>query len=444
MFNKILIANRGEIALRIQRTCRELGIETVCVFSEADRYAKYVRLADEAICIGPPEPDKSYLNSVALIAAAEVSEVDAIHPGYGFLSENADFAEQVVSSGYVFVGPSPATIRTMGDKKVAKAKAKEVGLKLIPGFDIDPQEPFGETAKQAKEIGYPLMIKATAGGGGRGMRVIHTETMLKNSISLMSQEAERFFGDGSLYVERLIADARHIEVQILGDSHGNVVHLGTRDCSIQRRHQKLIEEAPAASIPEKSLARIGERSTEACRKVGYEGAGTIEYLYDGREFFFIEMNTRVQVEHPVTEMITGIDIVEAQLRVAAGEPLAFRQKDIVFTGHAVECRVNAEDPVSYLPSPGTIKTYHPAGGPGVRIDSHAFSGCVIPHNYDSLVGKVITHGNDRKHALAKMHRALSEFVLTGIKTNIPMHIRILENPAFRNEVVGIDFLEANK
>ena len=443
MFKKVLIANRGEIALRILRTCREMDIEVVCVFSEADRSAKYVRLADEAICIGPGEPAKSYLNSVALIAAAEVSEVDAIHPGYGFLSENADFAEQVVSSGYMFIGPSAETIRTMGDKKAAKTKAKEVGLMLIPGFDIDPGVPFPDIAKQAKQIGYPLMIKASAGGGGRGMKVIHTETMLKNSIGLMAQESERAFGDGALYIEKLLSNARHIEVQILGDSHGNAVHLGTRDCSVQRRHQKLIEEAPAANIPAKKLARIGERCVEACRKVGYQGAGTIEFLYDGREFYFIEMNTRIQVEHPITELITGIDIVGAQLRVAAGEPLPFKQKEITFNGHAIECRINAEDPVSYTPSPGVIENYHPAGGPGVRIDSHAYGGCVIPHFYDSLVGKVITHGVDREHALAKMHRALSEFVLTGILTNIPMHIRILDNPAFRKDVVGIDFLESN-
>ena len=444
MFKKVLIANRGEIALRIQRTCKELGVETVCIYSEADKNAKYVRLADEAICIGPPEPENSYLNPVAVISAAEVSEADAIHPGYGFLSENADFAEQVEASGFVFIGPKPKSIRTMGDKVEAKRKAQEVGLQMIPGFNIDQKKDFKETAKLAEKIGYPLMVKAAAGGGGRGMRVIHTESMLKNSIAILSQECERAFGDGSLYVEKLLSNARHIEVQIIGDNKGNVIHLGTRDCSVQRRHQKLIEEAPAPNISEKKLAKIGELSVEACKKVGYVGAGTIEFLYDGKSFYFIEMNTRIQVEHPVTELITGVDIVELQLRIASGENLTLRQKDIKFNGCAMECRVNAEDPVNFVPSPGVITAYHPAGGPGVRIDSHVFTNSEISHYYDSLIGKVITFGENRKQAINKMHRALSEFVLTGVKTNIPFHMRILENTSFKNETVGIDFLESLK
>ncbi len=444
MFKKILIANRGEIALRIQRTCKELGIETVCVYSEADRNSKYVKLADEAICIGPADATLSYLNPVAVIAAAEVSEAEAIHPGYGFLSENADFAEKVEASGFVFIGPRPDTIRTMGDKVAAKAKAKEVGLTMVPGFDIDQEASFEEHAKQAKKLGYPLMVKAAAGGGGRGMRVIHTESMLRNSIGLLAQECERAFGDGTLYAEKLLSDARHIEVQILADAHDSVIHLGTRDCSVQRRHQKLIEEAPATGITAKKLARLGEQSVEACRKVGYLSAGTLEFLYDGSNFYFIEMNTRIQVEHPVTEIVTGIDIVEQQLRIAAGEKMKLKQKDIEFNGHAIECRINAEDPVSFLPSPGTIEAYHPAGGPGVRIDSHAYSNCEVPHQYDSLVGKVITYGPDRSQAIRRMQRALGECVFTGIKTNIALHQRVLENSMFSHANVGIDFLETMK
>lgn len=444
MFKKILIANRGEIALRIQRTCKELGIETVCVYSEADRNSKYVKLADEAICIGPADATQSYLNPVAVIAAAEVSEAEAIHPGYGFLSENADFAEKVEASGFIFIGPRPDTIRTMGDKVAAKAKAKEVGLTMVPGFDIDQEASFEEQAKQAKKLGYPLMVKAAAGGGGRGMRVIHTETMLRNSIGLLAQECERAFGDGTLYAEKLLSDARHIEVQILADTHDSVIHLGTRDCSVQRRHQKLIEEAPATGITAKKLARLGEQSVEACRKVGYLSAGTLEFLYDGSNFYFIEMNTRIQVEHPVTEIVTGIDIVEQQLRIAAGEKMKIKQKDIEFNGHAIECRINAEDPVSFLPSPGTIEAYHPAGGPGVRIDSHAYSNCEVPHQYDSLISKVIAYGPDRPQAIRRMQRALGECVFTGIKTNIALHQRVLENSMFSHANVGIDFLETMK
>ena len=444
MFNKVLIANRGEIALRIQRSCRELGIGNVCVYSQVDGGAKYVKLADEAICIGPGDPTKSYLDPAALIAAAEVSGAEAIHPGYGFLSENADFAEMVEASGFVFIGPRPDTIRTMGDKSKAKECARDAGLKLIPGFDIDKDKDTDKLLKDAKKIGYPLMIKASAGGGGRGMRVIHTESMLRNSIGMLEAETERAFGDGSLYIEKLFSSARHVEVQVLGDNHGNVVHLGTRDCSVQRRHQKLIEEAPAPTIPAKALEKIAARSVEACRKIGYVGAGTLEFLYDGDDFYFIEMNTRIQVEHPVTEMITGVDIVEAQIRIAADEQLPYKQKDIRFRGHAFECRVNAEDPVDFTPSPGRISIYHPAGGPGVRIDSHVYADCEVPHNYDSLICKVVTYGADRAQAAARMRRALSEFVLDGIKHNIPLHLRVFADKEFARGGVGIDFLDSRK
>ena len=444
MINKVLIANRGEIALRILRTCRELGIQTVSVYSEVDNNAKYVRLADEAICIGPPDPEKSYLDHAALISAADVSGVDAIHPGYGFLSENADFAEKVEGSGFIFIGPRPETIRIMGDKVNAKKHFKEAGLKLIPGFDIKDGMKNEDLAKEAKKIGYPLIIKAAAGGGGRGMRVIHTETMLLNSIGLLAKESERAFGEGTLYAEKLLVSARHVEVQVLGDSKGNMVHLGTRDCSVQRRHQKLIEEAPAPGISAKSLEKVAARTIEACKKIGYRGAGTVEFLFDGQNYFFIEMNTRIQVEHPVTEMITGIDIVDAQLRIAADEPIDIKQKDVALQGHSIECRINAEDSVTFNPSPGTITAYHPPGGPGIRFDSHVYTDCEIPHNYDSLIGKVIAHGKDRSHALRRLMRALSETVISGIKTNIPLHIRILENKDFINGGVGVDFLDSLK
>ena len=444
MFKKVLIANRGEIALRIQRTCRELGIQNVCVYSEPDRNAKYVKLADEAICIGPADPERSYLDPVALISAAEVSDADAIHPGYGFLSENADFAEKVEGSGFVFIGPKPETIRTMGDKLKAKKAAAEAGLKMIPGFDIKDGMSSEDLSKEARKIGYPLIIKAVAGGGGRGMRVIHTDAMLRNSIGALARETERAFGDGSLYVEKLLVSARHVEVQVLGDNHGGMVHLGTRDCSVQRRHQKLIEEAPPPGIPTKVLDKIAFKSVDACKSVGYVGAGTIEFLYDGRNFFFIEMNTRIQVEHPVTEMISGIDIVEAQLRVAADEHLGIKQKDVKLNGHSIECRINAEDSVTFTPSPGKIVSYHPAGGQGIRIDSHAYVDCEISHHYDSLIGKVITHGSDRNQALRRMKRALSEIVIAGVKTNIPLHSRILDNRDFINGGIGIDFLDSLK
>lgn len=444
MFNKILIANRGEVALRVQRTCRDMGIQNVCVYSVPDREAKSVRLADEAICIGPAEAELSYLNSVALISAAEVSGAEAIHPGYGFLSENASFAEQVEASGFIFIGPSADTIRTMGDKVRAKVVMQEAGLKLIPGFEILDDTLGKDLGKECAKLGFPLMIKAAAGGGGRGMRVIHTEAMLRNSVGILAKETERAFGDGTLYVEKMLSDARHVEVQILADSKGNMVHLGTRDCSVQRRHQKLIEEAPASGIPAKALARVGEQAVEACKKIGYLGVGTMEFLYDGKNFYFIEMNTRIQVEHPVTEMVTGIDLVEMQLRVAAGEKLPFKQRDIVIDGHAIECRINAEDTVTHLPSPGRISAYHPAGGPGVRVDAHVYVDSEITHHYDSLVGKLITHGSSRERALARMRRAVSEFVLGGIKNNLALHSRVLGNPLFQQGGVGIDFLDSIK
>ncbi len=442
MFSKILIANRGEIALRIQRTCREMGIHDVCVYSEADRDAKYVRLAHETICIGPADPTQSYLNPASLIAAAEVSEAEAIHPGYGFLSENADFAEQVEASGFVFIGPKIETLRIMGDKIQAKRTMRSAGLRLIPGFDIDAEGDAKDLVKHSKQIGFPLMIKASAGGGGRGMRIIHTEAMLRNSIGMLARESKRSFGDGVLYAEKLLSGARHIEVQIMADTHGNVLHLGTRDCSVQRRHQKLIEEAPAPNITPKATERLCQHAVDACKKVGYEGAGTMEFLYDGKNFYFIEMNSRLQVEHPVTEMITGYDLVEMQLRAAAGEKLPMKQRDIVLNGHAIECRINAEDSVTYAPSPGTVTAYHPAGGPGIRVDSHIYLDSVISHHYDSLIGKVIAHGIDREQALARMRRSLSEFVIGGVKNNIPMHQRIISNAAFQQGAVSVDFLES--
>ncbi|MCY4325489.1 MAG: acetyl-CoA carboxylase biotin carboxylase subunit, partial [Betaproteobacteria bacterium] len=416
MFGKLLIANRGEIALRIQRACRELGIRTVCVYSEADRDAKYVKLADEAVCIGPASSLESYLNPAAIIAAMEITDAEAVHPGYGFLSENADFAEQVERSGFVFVGPKSETIRVMGDKIAAKKALAKSGLGMVPSCDIKDPSDSRALAKVAAQIGFPLILKAAAGGGGRGMRVIHNEESLQSTCSVLALEAERAFGDGTLYAEKLLAGARHIEVQVLADRSGNAVHLGTRDCSVQRRHQKIIEEAPAAGVSAKMLNKVGADSVAACAALGYRGAGTMEFLYDGRSFYFIEMNTRVQVEHPVTEMITGCDIVALQIRIAAGEKLPFRQKDIAFSGHAIECRINAEDPDTHAPCPGMISTYHPSGGPGVRVDAHVYAGSEITHHYDSLLGKLIVHGDSRKQAIARMRIALSEFMIGGIKT----------------------------
>src|SRR5712691_1327523 len=441
MFEKILIANRGEIALRIQRACRELGIKTVVVHSEADAEAKYVKLADESVCIGPPPSSASYLNVPAIISAAEVTDSEAIHPGYGFLAENADFAERVEQSGFVFIGPRAETIRVMGDKVSAKNAMKKAGLPVVPGVDSGlPEEPK-EIIKVAREIGYPVIIKAAGGGGGRGMRVVHTEAALLSAVSLTRAEAGAAFGNATVYIEKFLDKPRHIEIQVLAVEYKNAVYLFERDCSMQRRHQKIIEEAPAPGVPLRALTRIGERCADACRKINYRGAGTFEFLYQDDEFFFIEMNTRVQVEHPVTEMITGIDIVQQQIRVAAGQRLAFRQRDVVRHGHAIECRINAEDPDTFVPSPGRITSYHAPGGPGIRVDSHVYHNYFVPPNYDSLIGKVIAYGDSRQQAIARMRIALSEMVVEGIKTNIPLHQELMNDAAFLRGATGIHYLE---
>ena len=441
LFDKVLIANRGEIALRSQRACRELGIKTVVVHSEADRDAKYVRLADESVCIGPPPSSQSYLNIPAIIAAAEVTDAQAIHPGYGFLSENADFAEKVEKSGFVFIGPRADTIRLMGDKVSAKAAMLKSGVPCVPGTEGALSEDPKAILKSARDIGYPVIIKAAGGGGGRGMRVVHTEAALLSAVSLTRSEAQAAFGNPTVYMEKFLVNPRHIEIQVLADSFKNAVWLGERDCSMQRRHQKIIEEAPAPGINPRVLTRIGDRCAEACRKMGYRGAGTFEFLYEEDEFYFIEMNTRIQVEHPVTELITGIDLVQQQIRIAAGERLAIRQRDIVKRGHAIECRINAEDPYTFVPSPGRITSYHAPGGPGIRIDSHIYQNYFVPPNYDSMIGKVIAYGDSRQHAIARMRIALSEMVLEGIKTNIPLHQELLADDSFLRGGTSIHFLE---
>ncbi len=441
MFEKILIANRGEIALRVQRACREMGIKTVVVHSEADREAKYVKLADESVCIGPAASAQSYLNVPAIISAAEVTDAQAIHPGYGFLSENADFAERVESSGFVFIGPRAETIRLMGDKVSAKDAMKAAGVPCVPGSDGALPENPQEILQIARKIGYPVIIKAAGGGGGRGMRVVHTEAALLNAVATTSQEAGTFFGNPSVYMEKFLENPRHVEIQILADQHRNAVYLGERDCSMQRRHQKVIEEAPAPHIAPRMIARIGERCADACRKIGYRGAGTFEFLYENGEFYFIEMNTRVQVEHPVTEMITGIDIVQEQIRIAAGEKLSFRQRDIVCKGHAIECRINAEDPFTFVPSPGTIEFYHPPGGPGIRVDSHIYQGYRVPPHYDSMVAKVIAYGDTRDQAIRRMRIALSEMNIQGIKTNIALHQELMFDARFNEGGTAIHYLE---
>ncbi len=441
MFDKILIANRGEIALRIQRACRELGIKTVVVYSVADKEAKYVKLADEAVCIGPAPSPLSYLNMPAIISAAEVTDAEAIHPGYGFLSENADFAERVEKSGFAFIGPRPETIRLMGDKVSAKRAMIKAGVPCVPGSEGALPENPKEIIATAKRVGYPVIIKASGGGGGRGMRVVHTEAALINAVNMTREEAGRAFGNPEVYLEKFLEKPRHIEIQVLSDSYGNAVWLGERDCSMQRRHQKILEEAPAPGIDRRLIAKIGERCAEACKKMGYRGAGTFEFLYENGEFFFIEMNTRVQVEHPVTEMITGIDIVQEQIRIAAGLKLAFRQKDIVFQGHAIECRLNAEDPFKFTPSPGRILSWHMPGGPGIRVDSHAYSGYVVPPNYDSMIGKLISYGKTREQAIRRMRIALSEMVIDGIQTNVPLHRELMLDPNFVEGGTSIHYLE---
>jgi acetyl-CoA carboxylase biotin carboxylase subunit len=441
MFEKILIANRGEIALRIQRACREMGIKTVAVHSEADAEAKYVKLADESVCIGPPPSAQSYLNIPAIISAAEVTDAEAIHPGYGFLAENADFAERVDKSGFVFIGPKADTIRLMGDKVSAKAAMKKAGVPCVPGSEGALPEGADEVVRIARSVGYPVIIKASGGGGGRGMRVVHTEAALLNAVQMTRAEAQTAFGNPTVYMEKFLENPRHIEIQVLADKHKGAVYLGDRDCSMQRRHQKIIEEAPAPDLPLRARVRIGERCAEACRKIGYEGAGTFEFLYEKGEFYFIEMNTRLQVEHTVTEIITGIDIVQMQIRIAAGEKMPFKQKNIEFKGHAIECRINAEDPYKFIPSPGRITSWHMPGGPGIRVDTHVYNGYLVPPYYDSMVGKLIAYGDTREQAIARMAIALSETVVEGIQTNVPLHIELMQDAAFRHGSTSIHYLE---
>ena len=441
MFEKILIANRGEIALRIQRACRTMGIKTVAVHSEADAEAKYVKLADESVCIGPAASAQSYLNIPAIISAAEVTDAEAIHPGYGFLSENADFAERVEKSGYFFIGTRPDTIRLMGDKVSAKNAMRQAGVPCVPGSGGALPESLDEVKKIVKEIGYPVIIKAAGGGGGRGMRVVHTEAALSNAVITTRNEAQTAFGNPVVYAEKYLENPRHIEFQVLADEYGNVVHLGERDCSMQRRHQKIIEEAPARGISVQLRDKIGELCVEACKRINYRGVGTFEFLYENNEFYFIEMNTRLQVEHPVTEAITGIDLVQAQIRVAAGEKLSLQQKDIVFKGHAIECRINAEDPYKLTPSAGRITQYHAPGGPGIRVDSHIYHNYRVPPYYDSMIAKVIAYGDDRDLAIARMRIALTEMIVEGIKTNIPLHLDLLTDCNFLSGPVSIHHLE---
>ena len=440
MFEKILIANRGEIALRILRCCRELGIKTVAVHSTADRDLKHVLLADEAVCIGPPAATGSYLNMAAIISAAEVTQADAIHPGYGFLSENADFAESVEKSGFVFIGPRSETIRLMGGKTTAKAEMISAGVPCVPGSDGILPDDEAKCREIAHKVGYPVLIKAAAGGGGRGMHVVREESELIQSIKLARNEAQQAFKDGSVFLEKYLEVPRHIEIQVLADEHGNAVYLGERDCSMQRRNQKVVEEALAAGITQAQREEIGTLCTDACKRIGYRGAGTMEFLYDHGRFYFIEMNTRIQVEHPVTEMVTGLDLIREQIMVAAGNPLPFRQEDIKLRGHAIECRVNAEDPFKFIPSPGEVKKYHAPGGPGIRVDSHVYAGYRVPPNYDSMIGKLIAHGPTRESAIARMRTALAEMIVEGIKTNIPLQLKIMEDEVFNRGEHHIHYL----
>jgi len=441
MIDKIVIANRGEIALRIQRACRELGIKTVAVHSTADSSQKHVLLADETVCIGPPASADSYLNMPAIISAAEVTDAGAIHPGYGFLSENADFAERVEDSGFIFIGPPPHVIRMMGDKVEAIKAMKAAGVPCVPGSDGPLGDDLDENLRMARQIGYPIIIKAAAGGGGRGMRVVNTEASLIGAITVTRAEAQAAFGDDTVYMEKFLENPRHIEFQVLADNHGNVVHLFERDCSMQRRHQKVIEEAPAPGITPEQRMNLGERCVNACRNIGYQNAGTFEFLFQDGEFYFIEMNTRLQVEHPVTELITGIDLVKQQLLIAAGNRLPFQQQDITLRGHAIECRINAEDAKTFTPSPGRVELWHPPGGPGIRVDSHMYSGYMVPPYYDSMIGKVIAYGATRDSAIMRMSIALSEMVVDGIKTNIPLHLEIFQHGAFRAGGTNIHYLE---
>jgi acetyl-CoA carboxylase biotin carboxylase subunit len=441
VLEKLVIASRGEIALRILRACHALGIKTVAVHSTIDRNLKHVGMADESVCIGPAPSADSYLNIPAIIAATEVTDAVAVHPGYGFLAENADFAERVEESGFIFIGPRPETIRLMGDKISAINAMKEAGVPCVPGSDGPLSQDITESARMAREIGYPVIIKATAGGGGRGMRVVNTEAHLANALQLTRQESQTAFGDSTVYMEKFLENPRHIEIQVLADQHGNAIHLGERDCSTQRRHQKVIEEAPAPGITAEQREEIGSICVQACKRIAYRGVGTFEFLYDGGHFYFIEMNTRIQVEHPVTERITGVDLVREQILVAAGRRLSYKQEDIQFRGHAMECRINAEDPVTFMPCPGTIDGFHTPGGPGIRVDSHIYDGYRVPPNYDSMIGKIIAHGEDRASAIARMRVALDEMVLLGIKTNVPLHQWLLWDPGFIRGGYNIHYLE---
>ncbi len=439
--DKIVIANRGEIALRILRACHSMGIKTVAVHSTVDRNLKHVAMADESVCIGPAPAADSYLNVPAIIAATEVTDAVAIHPGYGFLAENADFAERVEQSGFIFIGPRPETIRLMGDKVSAIKAMREAGVPCVPGSDGPLPGELADCIEIARKVGYPVIIKAAAGGGGRGMRVVNTEAHLSNALQLTRQEAQSAFGDATVYLEKFLENPRHVEIQVIADQHGNAVHLGERDCSTQRRHQKVIEEAPAPGITESQRAEIGAVCVEACKRIGYRGAGTFEFLYDGGRFYFIEMNTRIQVEHPVTERITGVDLVREQILVASGQPLSFSQDDIHIRGHAIECRINAEDPETFRPWPGVISGFHAPGGPGIRCDTHMYDGYRVPPNYDSMIGKIIAHGQDRDMAIARMRVALDEMVLNGIRSNVPLHKWLLWDPGFLRGSFNIHYLE---
>ncbi len=441
MLEKILIANRGEIALRVLRACKELGLRTVAVHSSADNDLMHVRLADESVCIGPPSPTESYLNIPAIISAMEVTDSDAVHPGYGFLSENADFAEQVENSGFIFIGPQAETIRLMGDKVSAIDVMREAGVPTVPGSDGPLDDNNERTLELARKIGYPVIIKAAAGGGGRGMRIVHNEAALLKAVYVTQTEAKSFFGSGVVYLEKFLENPRHVEIQVIGDGQGNAIHLGDRDCSLQRRHQKVLEEAPAPGIPDEIRAEVAKTCIQACMNLKYRGAGTLEFLYENEQFYFIEMNTRVQVEHPVTEMVTGVDIVKEQLSIAAGNPLSIKQEDIAIKGHSFECRINAEDPTTFLPCPGNIKLFHSPGGPGVRVDSHMYSGYTVPPHYDSLVAKLITHGDTREQALVRMQIALDEMLIDGIRSNIPLQRDLVRDPEFQKGGINIHYLE---
>ena len=441
MFSKVVIANRGEIALRILRACQTLGIKTVAVHSTVDRNQKHVGMADESVCIGPPSSLESYLDIPKIIAAAEVTDAEAIHPGYGFLAENADFAERVEESGFKFIGPKAETIRLMGDKVAAIKAMKEAGVPCVPGSGGPLTDDADKNRAIAHKIGYPVLIKAAAGGGGRGMRVVNTEAALNTAINTTRQEAKAAFGDSTVYMEKYLENPRHIEIQVLSDSHGHAIHLGERDCSMQRRHQKVLEEAPAPGLSEQEREKIGAVCVEACKRIAYEGAGTFEFLYDSGAFYFIEMNTRIQVEHPVTEAITGVDLIKQQLLIASGEHLAIQQSDIHLSGHAIECRINAEDSETFMPSPGTIDIFHAPGGPGVRVDSHVYDGYSVPPHYDSMIGKIIVHGEDRTTAIRRMRLALAETVVSGIKTNVALQQRILQDQGFVAGGKNIHYLE---